>query len=89
MSLWRRVVSLVVLERERPAVGERDQSRAVCVPRGRRIPWNLRYGLLPCARWSSFIVTPATLLRWHRAPGRGAMDLRASGANDPFCARAV
>lgn len=22
--------------------------------------------LLPCSRWGSFLVTPATLLRWHR-----------------------
>jgi hypothetical protein len=22
--------------------------------------------LLPCSRWRSFIITPATLLRWHR-----------------------
>jgi len=31
--------------------------------------------LLPRPRWSIFLVTPATLLRWHRQLGAPALDL--------------
>ena len=31
---------------------------------------------VPRARWSCFLVTPATLLRWHREFGEEEVDLR-------------
>jgi putative transposase len=39
------------------------------IPRSSRLTgccWQPVSRLLPQARWSAFIVTPATLLRWHR-----------------------
>jgi putative transposase len=54
---------LAILRRRtgRPAVTESDRLFLAAASR-----------LLPRARWPSFIITPTTLLRWHRQRWRGA-----------------
>jgi hypothetical protein len=39
---------------------------------------------LPRGRWASFMVTPQTLLRWHRELGAPQVDVRASGSAASF-----
>jgi hypothetical protein len=34
--------------------------------------------MLPRERWSAFLVTPATVLRWHRAPNGARANLSRS-----------
>jgi putative transposase len=66
---------LMVLERQvgRPRLHRRDRLVMAALSRA-----------LPRARWSSFVVTPQTLLRWHRELVRGKWTLRrVSGGGRP------
>ena len=57
-------VEILVL-RHQLAVSRRQVSRPALQPADRVLPAALSR-MLPRARWSTFMVTPATLLRWHR-----------------------
>jgi hypothetical protein len=66
-------VEIAVL-RHQLAVLHRQVARPRYAPTDRLVLATLAR-LLPRERWSAFLVTPATLLRWHRELVRTSMDL--------------
>jgi hypothetical protein len=71
---------LAILRRRtgRPAVTESDRLFLAAASR-----------LLPRARWPSFIITPTTLLRWHRQRWRGAGRTRIAPVDRRSVARSA
>jgi hypothetical protein len=61
--------------RHQSAVVQRQIARPRYAPTDRLVLATLA-ALLPRERWSAFLVTPATLLRWHRELVRRRWDLR-------------
>src|SRR3989454_8109600 len=78
-------VEIAVL-RHQLAVLRRQVPRPRYAPTDRLVPATLAR-LLPRERWSAFLVTPATLLRWHRELVQRRWtyrrELRVSGGLDP------
>jgi putative transposase len=74
-------VEIAVL-RHQLMVLRRQVARARYTPEDRLVLAMLAK-LLPRERWSAFLVTPATLLRWHREVGRPPLDVSSYRARPP------